>query len=88
MQEEQYFYKPLSAWIKRTHPLPLRFYSKGVVDKPKIEWSTWLSIEEVAPLYKAKELSWLGLKESRKNTQNYGCIGSGQTGELSKRNNV
>lgn len=71
MQEEQYFYKPLSAWIKRTHPLPLRFYSKGVVDKPKIEWSTWLSIEEVAPLYKAKELSWLGLKESRKNTQNY-----------------
>lgn len=64
-------HKPLSAWIKRTHPLPPRFYTPGIIDKPKNEWSTWLSIEEVAPLYKAKELNWLGLKESRKNTQDY-----------------
>ncbi len=71
MQEEQYFHKPLSAWIKGTHPLPPRFYTPGVIDVPNSKWSTWLSIEEVAPLYKAKDLSWLGLKESRKKTQDY-----------------
>ena len=71
MQKEQYFHKPLSGWIKRTHPLPPRFYTPGVIDVPNSEWSTWLSIEEVAPLYKAKDLKWLGLKESRGKTQDY-----------------
>ncbi|WP_226646916.1 hypothetical protein [Microbulbifer variabilis] len=64
-------FKPLSSWIKRNHPLPVRFYTAGYVDKPKNEWSVWLSIEEVSPLYLATNMKWQSLEESRKITQDY-----------------
>ncbi|PCI56812.1 MAG: hypothetical protein COB36_00625 [Alphaproteobacteria bacterium] len=64
-------YRPLSAWINRTHPISERFYTPEFVDVPKDDWSVWLSIEEVAPLYKANEMKWLGLMDSRNETRNY-----------------
>lgn len=63
--------KPLSSWINRTHPLPVRFYTTGYIDTPKDDWSVWLSIEEATPLHLAQEMKWLSLKDSRKNTENY-----------------
>lgn len=64
-------FKPLSSWINRTYPLPERFYTPGYVDKPKDDWSVWLSIEEVAPLYLAQEMQWLSLRDSREKTEEY-----------------
>jgi hypothetical protein len=64
-------FKPLSAWINRTHPLPARFYTHGIVDKPSCEWGTWLTLEEFGPLYKAHKMKWLGLKEARAITKDY-----------------
>ncbi|MGB0203612.1 MAG: hypothetical protein ACPF9K_01035 [Neptuniibacter sp.] len=64
-------FKPLSSWVKRTHPLPERFYTEGYIDEPKDEWSVWLSIEEVSPLYLAPNMKWQSLQESREITKNY-----------------
>ena len=64
-------FRPLTAWINRTHPISERFYTPGYVDEPKNDWSVWLSIEEVAPIYKANEMNWIGLIESRKKTADY-----------------
>ena len=64
-------YRPLSAWIARTHPISERFYTPSYIDTPKDGWSVWLSIEEVAPLHKVNEMNWIGLQRSRLETQNY-----------------
>jgi hypothetical protein len=64
-------HRPLSAWINRTHPISKRFYTPEFVDAPKEDWSVWLSIEEVSPLYKANEMNWIGLLDSRKATKRY-----------------
>ncbi|UVL73650.1 hypothetical protein [Pseudomonas protegens] len=64
-------FRPLTAWINRTHPLPERFYTQGYVDEPKDDWCVWVSIEEVAPLYLASSMNWIGLVESRQKTRDY-----------------
>lgn len=64
-------FRPLLNWINRKISLPERFYKKDFIDIPKDEWSVWISIEEVAPLYLAKNMNWLGLKESRAITEKY-----------------
>lgn len=64
-------YKPLSAWINRTHPISERFYTPNYIDIPKDDWFVWLSIEEVALLHLAPKMRWLGLKESRATTKSY-----------------
>ncbi len=64
-------YKPLSSWVNRRNSLPERFYNPSFVDVPKNDWAVWLSIEEVAPLYLAPKMNWLGLKESRDKTRKY-----------------
>ena len=64
-------HRPLSAWIKRTHPISERFYTAEYNDIPKDDWSVWLSIEEVVPLYKANEMEWIGLRKSREITKDY-----------------
>ena len=64
-------HRPLSAWIERTHPISERFYTPGYEDSPKDDWCVWLSIEEVAPLYKANEMDWIGLIKSREVTSDY-----------------
>lgn len=64
-------FQPLSSWVKRRQALPQRFYIEDYIDIPKDDWDVWLSIEEVVPLYRAREMQWLSLKESRENTKKY-----------------
>lgn len=64
-------HRPLTAWIKRSHPISERFYTPGFVDVPRDDWCVWLSIEEVVPLYKINEMEWIGLLESRAVTKEY-----------------
>lgn len=64
-------FQPLSSWIERRQPISQRFYTSGHIDVPKDDWNVWLSIEEVAPLYLAKEMQWLSLRDSREKTAQY-----------------
>ena len=64
-------FNPLAGWIERRHPIPVRFYTSGVVDKPNRDWNVWLSIEEVAPLHEVSNMQWLSLREARSITKHY-----------------
>ena len=62
---------PLSSWLKRTHSLPSRFYDKGHIDTPSEDWSVWVELEEMKPIYLVTEMNWLSLKDSREKTKDY-----------------
>ena len=64
-------HRPLSAWINRTHPISERFYTTDFADLPRDDWCVWLSVEEVAPLYKANKMEWISLLDSRDKTKVY-----------------
>ncbi|MCK5450861.1 MAG: hypothetical protein KAI70_03760 [Candidatus Omnitrophica bacterium] len=68
---DKYMFKPLSPWSKGKQPLPERLYGKIKDDNPDESWDVWISMEEMGPIYKAKEMDWLSLKDSRDRTQQY-----------------
>lgn len=66
------FKSPLSGWLSRRHPLPVRFYSKTNDDIPDPEkWNVWLAVEEVCLFHEVVNMKWVSLKDSIKKTNEY-----------------
>lgn len=64
-------HRPLSSWLNGPHRLPERFYKIGYQDQIEDDWSVFITIQEMAPLFEANQMNWISLKEARNNTEEY-----------------
>lgn len=62
---------PLGQWLDRRCNISERFYKENYKDYPTKDWLLFLHINEVEEFYKVRDMKWLSLDESIKQTEVY-----------------